>query len=205
MTGILLAGGKAGRAPRARLAGAVAPGLLLAMTACLLAGCSSDSMELPSLPKVGDLNPFKEKQVPLPGKRVAIMQAPDKLPGDLAEASKPIALPSAVTNESWSQPGGVASNAPGHLALNGAVRVTWRTSAGQGTSKDGRLTASPIVYGGRIFTLDTNADVHAYASTGGSAVWHAKLMPETGISPTSGNTTLPFSPTRTSVARSGWP
>ncbi len=191
MTGILLAGGKAGRAPRARLAGAVAPGLLLAMTACLLAGCSSDSMELPSLPKVGDLNPFKEKQVPLPGKRVAIMQAPDKLPGDLAEASKPIALPSAVTNESWSQPGGVASNAPGHLALNGAVRVTWRTSAGQGTSKDGRLTASPIVYGGRIFTLDTNADVHAYAATGGSAVWNARLMPETEKGPGGISWTLP--------------
>lgn len=143
-----------------------------------LTGCSSDSLELPSLPKVGDLNPFKEKQVPLPGKRMAIMQAEEKLPGELADASKPISLPPARTNESWAQPGGEPSNAPGHLALTGAVRTAWRTSAGSGSNKGGRLTASPIVYGGRIFVLDTNADVRAFSSSGGGAVWHTSLMPD---------------------------
>lgn len=146
-----------------------------------LAGCSSDSLELPSLPslpKVGDLNPFKEKQVPLPGKRVAIMQTQDKFPGDLADASKPIALPPARANDSWSQPGGEPSNAPGNLALTGSVHAVWRTNAGAGSSKGGRLTASPIVYGGRIYVLDTNAEVRAFNSGGGAAVWRTSLMPE---------------------------
>jgi outer membrane protein assembly factor BamB len=143
-----------------------------------LAGCSSDSLELPSLPKVGDLNPFKEKVVPLPGKRVAIMQAPDKIPGELADASRPINLPPAHANEAWAQPGGEASNAPGHLALNGSIKPVFRTDGGQGTTKDGRLTANPIVYGGRVFTLDTKADVRAFNSNGGSAVWRQALMPD---------------------------
>ena len=174
-----------------RLHAAAGPGTALAMTLLLLAGCSSDSLELPSLPKVGDLNPFKEKQVPLPGKRVAIMQAPDKLPGDLADASKPISLPPARANESWGQPGGVASNAPGHLALNGAVHVTWRASAGQGSSKGGRLTAGPIVYGGRVYTLDTNGEIYAFAATGGAAVWRVPLMPDTEKGPSGISWTLP--------------
>lgn len=144
----------------------------------MLAGCSSDSMQLPSLPKVGDLNPFKEKQVPLPGKRVAILQTREKLAGDLADASKPIALPPAHANENWAQPGGEPSNAPGHLALSGSVRVAWRTDAGAGSSKGGRLTASPIVYGGRVFVMDTNADVRAFNSGGGGAVWRTALMPD---------------------------
>ena len=37
------------------------------LTLALLSGCADG----PSLPKISDLNPFKEKQVPLPGKRMA--------------------------------------------------------------------------------------------------------------------------------------
>ena len=46
------------------------PALLLASmaTAALVAGCSDS---LPSMPKIGDLNPFAEKQKPLPGTRLA--------------------------------------------------------------------------------------------------------------------------------------
>ena len=45
----------------------------LAMTSALLcAGLSGCADSLPSLPKIGDLNPFKEKQVALPGKRIAV-------------------------------------------------------------------------------------------------------------------------------------
>ena len=37
----------------------------------LLSGCAGDG---PSLPKLANLNPFAEKAVPLPGKRISIMQ-----------------------------------------------------------------------------------------------------------------------------------
>lgn len=147
----------------------------LALSALLaLAGCSDG----PSLPKIGDLNPFKEKQAPLPGKRIPVMQATEKIPGELAAADKPITLPPQKSNENWTQPGGEANNAPGHLAFASAARQSWSADAGKGSSSEGRVTASPVVYGGRVYTLDAAANVAAFSTSGGGAVWRVSLVPE---------------------------
>ena len=139
----------------------------------LLSGCSDS---LPSLPKVTELNPFKEKQAPLPGKRIPVMPSENKV-GELADGSSPIILPPPMRNEEWSQPGGIASNAPGHLELTGAVKQTWSVSAGAGSSKAGRVMARPIVYDNRIYTLDAEGTVAAFSLSGGSALWRATLAP----------------------------
>lgn len=138
-----------------------------------LSGCSDG----PSLPKMSDLNPFKEKQIPLPGKRIPIMQVQDKLAGDLAPADKPVVLPPARSNDGWTQPGGAPNNAPGHLALANAIKQSWSADAGSGSNSAGRLTASPIVAEGHVFTLDAAAQVSAF-STSGSTLWRASLVPE---------------------------
>jgi outer membrane protein assembly factor BamB len=140
----------------------------------LLCGCADS---LPSLPKLGELNPFKEKVPPLPGKRIPVIPAQDKIPGELADASRPITLPAAHVNENWAQPGGVASNAPGHLELAAALRQAWSADAGKGSSKLGRVSASPIVYDGRVYTLDADGKVSAF-SMGGSMVWRISLEPQ---------------------------
>jgi outer membrane protein assembly factor BamB len=141
----------------------------------LLAGCSDS---LPSLPKLTDLNPFAEKQVPLPGKRVSVMQESSKIGGELATADKPISLPALSSNEAWSQPGGNAANAPGHLALAASVKTAWSADVGTGSSKYGKIAASPIVYGGRVYTLDAAGLVTAIATAGGGAVWRASVVPD---------------------------
>lgn len=140
----------------------------------LLSGCS-DSM--PSLPKLNDLNPFKEVVPPLPGKRIAVIPSQEKVAGELADASAPIALPPPRLNDSWAQPGGEPTNAPGHLELASSVKESWSADAGAGSSSVGRITASPIVYDGRVYTLDANGQVSAFALSGGSAIWHATLEP----------------------------
>lgn len=147
-----------------------------ALTLCLvmLGGCSDS---LPSLPKMADINPFKEKEVPLPGRRISVMPEKQGLPGELADASQPIALPEQQANDSWSQPGGAANNAPGHLALSGGVHQSWSADAGTGSNKSGRVTASPIVAEGRVYTLDAAGTVSAFSLGGGSAVWRASLKP----------------------------
>lgn len=144
----------------------------LALTA---AGCADS---LPSLPKIGELNPFKEKVQPLPGKRVPIMASAEKIPGELAAADRPISLPQETPNDVWSQPGGTPGNAPGHLALSAAVRQVWSGDAGTGSSKQGRVTATPIVYGGKVFTLDAAGRVTAFSATGGGVSWKTSLVPE---------------------------
>ena len=151
---------------------------LLGLTALGLSGCAGDSG--PELPKLGDLNPFKEKQTPLPGRRIALTAAESKVPGELADGSIPINLPPIRSNESWSQPGGDPNNAPGHLALAGTVRQAWSADAGTGTSNKGRVMASPVVADGRVYTLDADGQVSAFSIGGGSAVWRTTLAPETG-------------------------
>ena len=151
-------------------------GLLIstaALAATMLAGCADG----PSLPKIADLNPFKEKQIPLAGKRIPLMPGQDKLAGDLAPADKPVVLPAAYANPGWTQPGGQANNAPGHLALASAIKQGWSADAGTGSSASGRLTASPIVVDGIVYTLDAAATVTAFSS-GGSAIWRVSLVPD---------------------------
>lgn len=146
----------------------------MAMAALLMAGCAGDG---PSLPKIGDLNPFAEKQVALPGKRIPVMQAQGPITGELADASEPVVLPAPRINEDWTQPGGVPSNAPGNLAFNGTANKVWSVDAGTGSSKGGRVTASPVVYGNYVFALDADARVSAFSTSGGNAVWRTSLKP----------------------------
>ncbi|HRD75959.1 MAG TPA: PQQ-binding-like beta-propeller repeat protein [Hyphomicrobiaceae bacterium] len=141
----------------------------------LAAGCSDS---LPSMPRFSDLNPFAEKQVPLPGKRVPVSLAEGKMGADLASGDRPVILPPTIANDAWTQPGGVATNAPGHLALGSSIKVTWSSDAGQGSSSRGRLISSPIVAEGRVFTLDTAALVTAFNAASGAIVWRSSLTPE---------------------------
>ncbi|MDC6684858.1 hypothetical protein N4Q63_27705, partial [Leclercia adecarboxylata] len=127
--------------------------------ATVLGGCSES---LPSLPKLTDLNPWAEKPVPLAGKRVPIIAEGSKVGGDLASADRPMTLPQPVASDTWGQPGGSASNSGGHLALNGAVRQVWSADIGQGSGKYGKLSASPIVADGRVYTLDAAGKVTAF-------------------------------------------
>jgi outer membrane protein assembly factor BamB len=142
----------------------------LSLAALALVGCSD------SMPRLSDLNPFAEKEVPLPGKRVAIIQQ-ESLRSDALAASRPVSLPPQQANEAWSQPGGVPSNAPGHLALGSTLRSAWSVSVGTGSSFYGKVTASPIVYGGNVFTLDAAGQVTAVSASGGSVVWRASTTP----------------------------
>ena len=131
----------------------------------------------PTLPKLNDLNPFAEKAVPLPGKRIPVMQTQSSIvTGELADASAPIMLPAPFANEDWAQPGGSANNSPGHLAFSGSGQETWRADAGSGSSSAGRVTASPIVYANHVYALDAKGNVSAF-STSGSSLWRVSLRP----------------------------
>jgi outer membrane protein assembly factor BamB len=106
---------------------------------------------------------------------VAVIQQ-ENVTTNLANADAPITLPPPRQNESWTQPGGVPSNAPGHLALATAIKSAWSADAGKGSSFYGKLTASPIVYGDRVYTLDAAGKVSAFSTTG-ATVWQASTTP----------------------------
>ena len=82
--------------------GAVAAGPLFVRLTVLalagaVAGCAGSS--LPKLPSMNSLNPFKEVQKPLPGKRIAVLPQSDRVGGaELTTASTPVTLPTAMVN-----------------------------------------------------------------------------------------------------------
>lgn len=145
--------------------------------ALLLGGCTSGG--LPSLPSMDSLNPFKEEQKPLPGKRISILPESDRVGGaELATGSLPAALPPAMVNANWTQPGGTPNAAPGHLAAPASPKAAWSADAGQGSNSVGRLTAAPIVYSGTVYTLDAASRVSAFNAATGASRWRRSLVPE---------------------------
>jgi outer membrane protein assembly factor BamB len=121
---------------------------------------------------------FDKKEEKLPGRRISILKPGEKEGVAGAEVSgQPVVLPPAVVNASWTQPGGVASNAPGHLAMGAAMRTLWTTSIGEGSSKRTRLTAIPIVYDNKIFTLDAEGTARAISVATGDTIWKLSLVP----------------------------
>jgi outer membrane protein assembly factor BamB len=153
---------------------------LIAFMAFALGGCESMGLsEPPSIPGMSSVTSmFDKKQEPLPGRRISVLKAGEK--GSLSgpEAAGPITLPPAVTNASWSQPGGVPTNAPGHLAIGEALHTVWTADAGEGSAKRMRLTAIPIVYDNKIYTLDAEGTVHAISAANGGAVWKVSTLPD---------------------------
>ena len=86
-----------------------------------------------------------------------------------------ISLPGQSSIE-WTHKAGNVAHAPGNAAFSGAMTRIWSANIGRGDSRKNRITADPVVAGGRIFTLDSEATVTATATNGGT-LWQADLTP----------------------------
>ena len=122
-------------------------------------------------------NPFADEEERLPGERVAVITDPGQFNADQI-SPRPVSLPPVRANASWSQPGGNAANNLGHLSLQGGVRKVWSADAGTGSSSSGRLSAVPIVAGGKVFTLDAAGTVSAFSASSGGKAWSVSVTPD---------------------------
>ena len=107
--------------------------------------------------------------VPLDGQPSPV--APPDQPENRAQ---PITLPGMVANAEWAQRGGNALHAGPHGRLSAAPQLVWSANIGAGSSKRNRLTAAPVVAGGRVFTMDALSTVTATATNGGT-LWQQDL------------------------------
>ncbi|NGM46819.1 PQQ-binding-like beta-propeller repeat protein [Rhodobacter sp. SGA-6-6] len=127
-----------------------------------------------------------EREVILPGERFPV-RAPleDSIPTEdnpkprapaaaVAAESRPISLPAAQANADWGQRAGNARHAAPHAALSKAPVAVWSANIGAGNSRRNRISAAPVVAGGRVFAMDAGATVTAL-STGGGLLWQADL------------------------------
>jgi outer membrane protein assembly factor BamB len=116
----------------------------------------------------------------LKGERISVMSLDASLQPDPDLAKTQVLLPAPYINRDWPEPGGYATNAMYHLASAGSLRQQWQQDAGKGSDKDSRLTAPPIVAGGRIFVMDSEAHVFVFNAANGHPLWNRELAPQGG-------------------------
>lgn len=107
---------------------------------------------------------------PLPGKREPVIAVRRGLEADKSAARK-VTLPPPAERAEWPQEGGVPSHVVGHPALRATVSRSWSSGIGSGGGYRRKITAQPVVSGGRVFTMDSEAVVRAFDIAGGSQIW----------------------------------
>lgn len=121
------------------------------------------------------------KKIPLKGERLDVRSvvgagetaAP---PADTAPHMVPVRLPAPRVNAQWTERNG----SPAHLitqpALGLGLTPLWTAPIGRGDDKRHKITSDPVVAGGRVFTLDSEATVTA-TTTAGQTAWTTNITP----------------------------
>jgi outer membrane protein assembly factor BamB len=143
----------------------LARGLMTATMVALLAGCGIVGGK-----KGGP-------KTPVIGNRVSILNNEQGVEVEAALADVPVTLPAPYVNDAWSQPGGDPSKAMGHVSLGGSPSQVWTASIA-GSTPQARLAASPVVSGGKLFVIDSEARVIAFDAASGSKLWQTVLPAE---------------------------
>src|SRR3546814_15625361 len=99
--------------------------------------------------------------------RVSIRTNDSSIKGDPATAAFAVVLPEPTVNAAWAQSGGNASKSMGHPALGATRAKLWEASIAGSTNKQ-RLASSPVVADNRLFVVDTEAVVSAFAAAAGA-------------------------------------
>ncbi len=153
------------------------PIALLAAVAALSA-CSTVS-------RIGNaINPFDDSNsraarnaVPQEG-RVSILAFEQDLTPDPSLQGRPITPPLPVAMSEWSQPGGTADNSPPNQTGAGVLEQAWRANLGSGSNGRTRISAPPVIAGGRLFFLDSDHRLRAVDSSDGHQLWAEQMRPE---------------------------
>ena len=108
---------------------------------------------------------------------VQIPVLPDQSGMDVSVRAPAVVLPPARSLESWPQPLANPAHAPGNIAGPLNFKPNWEVSIGAPGGYRQPLTASPLVVGGHVFTMDADAHVRAFSLTDGSMLWHTRTRP----------------------------
>lgn len=106
-----------------------------------------------------------KKDVILPGTREAIR--PEAV---MTRAGAPLRLDAARSNADWTHRQGNATHNMGHVALSRSLSPVFSVRIGAGEGRRTRISAAPIIAGGRVFAMDAEAQVTAH-STAGVPLW----------------------------------
>lgn len=144
--------------------------LVTSLAGALLSACAVAN-------RVGDIMPFgnddEEEDVGPTDGRIPVLTAEQVFAVD-PEAAGPVAIPGPYVNASWPQTGGAPSHAMQHPNISGLSRA-WRRDIGEGDGRNSRITAQPVVEGGRIFVMDGGGKIVALDAETGARRWTREL------------------------------
>src|SRR6218665_2449823 len=118
-----------------------------------------------------------DKDPPLPGERLSILQLQKDLVPNPALAAEEIGLPESWQNKCWPQAGGYPNHAMTHVALTQGFKKAWDVSIGDGGDKRTPLTAIPVIAEDRVYTLDTGGNLSAFDIQNGKRLWRESMVP----------------------------
>lgn len=114
------------------------------------------------------------KKTPTVGQRVPILASEKSVEVDPSLAGVQVLLPPATVNDAWAQSGGSADKSNGQLALAATPQRVWSAQIDGGSNR-ARLGAAPVVAEGKLFVVDVDAMVHAFAADSGAKLWSAGI------------------------------
>ncbi len=134
-------------------------------------------LPLAALPACSDIEDlFESDKPPIPGKRESVMATTRDMAVDPTFRT-PVNLPAPVLNAEWAQSGGNPSHVMGNLQL-GDLSHVWRRSIGEGGGYRRKITGTPVISGGRVFTIDSDASISAFDLATGNRQWNTDTEPK---------------------------
>ena len=144
--------------------------IMAAIIGALLAGCST----------ISSINPFDNgkselEEIASDPARISILALDDNLEVTGTMLPSEIVLPQAYINPDWAQTGGYPTHAPQHTDAPGSLSRVWATGIGKGSFRKGRVVASPVVAGGRLYAVDADNRIVALDANTGKQFWRYEI------------------------------
>lgn len=144
------------------------------LAALVLSGCGAGE-------RLAALNPFggdetDDPNAPARADRISVLELEERLASNVETG--PVQLPRAYVNRAWPQPDGYATHAMQHTEASGGLDRVWRVNAGEGSSRDRRINARPVISDGTVFAIDASGRVTAHSLQSGERLWVARVTEE---------------------------
>ncbi len=140
-----------------------------------LLGAGAAALVLP----LGACSLFDEDLKPItPGRREDVLPQSFELVPDPALADRPVTVPPPEGNADWPQPGRNGTHLAGDPAWSGGDKIAWQVKIGAGQDYRSQLSASPLVAGGRVYTMDADAAIDCFDLRTGHLLWHVATRPK---------------------------
>lgn len=120
---------------------------------------------------------FEGDEDRIAGERIPVRATPEERVATPEQRQKVEALGPAVRNTEWTQVNGRADHAGGNLEAGASLTRVWTADIGRGSGGEGDLVSTPVVAGGRIYTLDAAAQVTSFDASSGARGWRVSLAP----------------------------